>query len=123
MAVSRMISALVLGALIAAVPLKGRAQKLADGNSWVNSPEEQRRAYMVALSDVVAAGNAHDRLKLPGQEDTAMRRAYQGFSGVSMEEAIRTVDAWYRSHPDQLAQPVLAVLWREIGKPRLAARK
>ena len=43
----------------------------------------------------------------------------KAFEGVSREDIVQKVDAWYNAHPDQLARPVFAVLWYEMIAPKL----
>lgn len=121
MARSMWCAAIVLGAWLAATPQGAWAQKLADGHDWQASSVEQRQAYVVGISNVITVGSAWDARKLPGEEGTFMRKALAGLGETTIESAIQRVDAWYASHPQELDQPVLVVIWREIAKPRLAA--
>jgi hypothetical protein len=113
---------LVVAALIAAAPLLAHAQKMADGNDWKNSSDLERRAYLVGVGNMLAAGNGYDAKRLPGQEDSFSRTAMRGARGTTIPEAMERIDVWYRANPDKLNRPVLAVLWSEIVKPGLARK-
>jgi hypothetical protein len=42
-----------------------------------------------------------------------------GLSGMSIEQVIDRVNAYYKAHPDQRNQPVLNAIFQEIVMPRL----
>lgn len=113
---------LVAAALLAASPLVAHAQKMADGNDWQTSSELERRAYLVGVGNMLAAGNGYDTKRLPGQENTFSRTAMRGAQGTTIPQAMQRIDAWYRANPDKLNRPVLAVLWGEVVKPGLARK-
>jgi hypothetical protein len=113
---------LVFAVLIAAAPLLAHAQKMADGNDWKSSSDLERRAYLVGVGNMLAAGNGYDVKRLPGQENTFSRTAMRGAQGTTIPQAMQRIDAWYRANPDKLDKPVLAVLWAEIVKPGLARK-
>jgi hypothetical protein len=111
-------TALLVGALLTAIPLTLHAFRLADGNDWNTSSENERKAYLVGISNMISVGNAYDIKKIPGEDRTFMRQAYLGLGRTTIPEAIQHIDAWYRSNPERLDVPVLSVLWIDIVKPK-----
>jgi hypothetical protein len=117
---SRHLRTLLVGAVLIIMPIALNAFRLADGNDWNSSTESERNAYLVGISNMISVGNAYDIKKLPGENKTFMRQAYQGLSDTTIPEAIQRVDSWYRANPDRLDVPILSVLWIDIVKPKLA---
>jgi hypothetical protein len=117
---SRHLRTLLVGAVLIIMPIALNAFRLADGNDWNSSTESERNAYLVGISNMISVGNAYDIKKLPGEDKTFMRQAYQGLSDTTIPEAIQRVDAWYRANPARLDVPILSVLWIDIVKPKLA---
>jgi len=113
---------LVAAALLAAAPLVAHAQRMADGNDWGRSSDAERRAYLVGVGNMLAAGYGYDTKRLPGQDNTFSRTAMRGAAGTTIPQAMERIDAWYRANPDKLGRPVLAVLWAEVVKPGLARK-
>lgn len=91
------------------------AQALADGRNWQDSSMEQRRAYLVGVSNVISVGARYDSKHLAAGADTFALRAQRGLVGARMEPAIAIVDAWYKAHPNELSTPVLSVVWLAVA--------
>jgi hypothetical protein len=64
----------------------------------------------------------YDARKLPAEQVTFSRRARAGLEGVSVEETMRRVDAWYAANPSKLDYAVIAVMWLDIAKPKLTRK-
>ncbi len=41
------------------------------------------------------------------------------FQGMTRDQIVAEVDAWYKAHPDQLQRPVFSVLWTDVIAPKL----
>jgi len=95
------------------------AQQLINGNDWTRASAEQRYAYVAGISDVISAGVSYEQRHVPQTQMTFMRQAQTGLGSTTIEQAVQTVDAWYRANPGQMSKPVLSVMWREIAKSRL----
>lgn len=117
------VRALVIGAILLAMPFAASAQqRLADGNDWVRSSADEKRAYLIGIGNAVTVGFNYDARKLPAEQVTFSRRARAGLEGVSVEETMRRVDAWYQANPAKLDYAVIAVMWLDIAKPRLTKK-
>ena len=117
------VRALVIGAILLAMPFAAAAQqRLADGNDWVRSSGDEKRAYLIGIGNAIAVGFNYDARKLPAEQVTFSRRARAGLEGVSVEESMRRVDAWYQANPTKLDYAVIAVMWLDIAKPRLTKK-
>lgn len=105
---------LAASALFAAPATAQEAPRLVNGNDWQKSTVEQRRAYLIGVSNVISVGARADVRQ--GREDTFSLNAQKGLEGIHLEAAASAIDAWYTAHPDQLDKPVLSVIWRDIAK-------
>ena len=115
MAPKRLFAVLLAAAAIAPAAHAQQARALADGRDWQRSSPEQRRAYMIGVSNAISVGARYDSKKIPGQE-TFATRAQAGLSHEELSPAIEAIDGWYKAHPEQLDKPVLSVLWKELAK-------
>lgn len=97
--------------------------KLPDGNDWARATNNEHLAYILGLSNTLTIGYLSDEKHLPGNKNTFTHRAVDGLGGTTVEGAVNVIDAWYKTHPNQLNTPIVKVLWDQIGKPRLAKSK
>ena len=110
-----MAGALLAGVIGAQTLAEAQTQALVDGRQWQQSSLDQRRAYLVGVSNVISVGARYDPRHAPAGADTFAVRSQRGLQGARMEPAIAAVDAWYKAHPDKLDTPVLSVVWREVA--------
>jgi hypothetical protein len=115
MAPKRLLAVLLAAAAIAPAAHAQQARALVDGRDWQRSSPEQRRAYLIGVSNAISVGARYDSKKTPGQE-TFATRAQAGLAGAQLSPAIEAIDAWYQAHPEQLDKPVLSVVWKELAK-------
>ena len=113
---SRPLAALLVAAMLAASPASPQtpAQDLVTGKHWQSSTVQERRAYLIGVSNAISVGARVDTRQ--GREGTFSLSAQKGLEGVLLEAGVSAIDAWYKAHPDQLDRPVLSVIWRELAK-------
>jgi hypothetical protein len=117
------VRALLIGAILLTMPLAASAQqRLANGNDWLKSSADEKRAYLIGIGNAITVGFNYDARKLPAEQVTFSRRARAGLEGVSIEDTMRRVDAWYAANPGKLDYAVIAVMWLDIAKPKLTKR-
>ena len=92
---------------------------LPDGTDWRRATEQERLAYITGFSNALSLGYISDEKHIPENKESFTHRVASGLYGTSIEQGVAIIDAWYKSHPDQLATPALQVLWDQAGKPRL----
>lgn len=116
MRASKLAPFLLAGALMAITPsAHAQTKALVDGRDWQRSSIEQRRAYLVGVSNVISVGARFDTKYMPPNAETFALRAQKGLEGIRLEPAVAAVDAWYKGHPDELDKPVLSVIWKEAS--------
>ena len=113
---SRTLAAFLLASTLAALPASSQApaHRLVDGVDWQKSSEQERRAYLIGISNAISVGALYDTRQ--GSVDTFALHAQKGLDGAQLEPGLAAIDAWYKAHPDQLDKPVISVIWRELAK-------
>jgi hypothetical protein len=114
---ARPLSALLIAATLTALPAaspQAPAHDLVTGKHWQSSTPQERRAYLIGVSNVISVGARADTRQ--GREGTFSLNAQKGLEGNHLEGAVAAIDAWYKAHPDELDKPVLSVIWRELAK-------
>src|SRR5262245_64677931 len=91
---------LIASALFAAPVLAQEAPRLATGNDWQKSSLEQRRAYLIGVSNVISVGARYDTRQ--GREDSFALHAQKGLSGAQLDSTMSAIDAWYQANPAEL---------------------
>ena len=89
---------------------------LADGTQWLESSTVEKTAYLLGAGNFMTieyvvqqhSGNP------PTDEQSSVRRFWEGSEAVSLNELISTIDRFYKENPDKLTQPVLMVIWDEF---------
>ncbi|CAN7589044.1 hypothetical protein LJR219_004396 [Phenylobacterium sp. LjRoot219] len=114
MATKRLL-ALLLAAAALAPAAHAQTRALVDGRDWQRSSMEERRAYLIGVSNAISVGARYDSRKAPGQNTFAVR-AQTDLAGAQLAPAVTAIDDWYKTHPEQLDKPVLSVIWRELAK-------
>lgn len=105
---------LVASVLLAAPAVAQEAHRLATGDDWEKSSIQERRAYLIGISNAISVGARVDTRQ--GREDTFSLHAQKGLEGTHLDAAVSAIDAWYTAHPDQLDKPVMSIIWRELAK-------
>jgi hypothetical protein len=112
-------SAILTAGLI--MPTVSLAQRIiVDGNLWMNSSVEVRKAFLVGAGNMAAMEKAYATKKGTPQPPAAeaTRIALQG---VTLDQLSERITHWYQANPDRRDFPVMAVIWTDIVKPSAAA--
>lgn len=102
------------------------------GKYWVETPETAKEAYLFGIESALEveyyvskkmAAEKSSR-KMPVVTLSPFEKGWmKALDGVTRKEIAAQIDKWYADNPDQLARPVMNVIWYEIIKPRLDASK
>ena len=55
----------------------------------------------------------------PTNKQSTVPDFFAGTADVTLDQAITTIDNWYASHPTELNNPVLVVIWLTLVEPNL----
>jgi hypothetical protein len=97
--------------------------QLLTGNTWQTLSRDNKIAYVWGISNLVELERTNLGSQQP-QPPTDDRKSFipylaYGLSGMSIEQVIDRVDAYYKAHSDQRNQPVLDAIFQAIVMPRL----
>lgn len=104
----------------------GNPVELLTGKVWQESKQENKQAWLFGIDTAVAVESAViERMqemagkKKSVQESPFVSKWMKAFgSDDTRAKIVAQVDEWYKAHPDQLARPVMDVIWYEIVVPR-----
>ena len=94
---------------------------LVDGNIWAKSSHVEKTSYIVGISNFISLEYAYQsKAKTPPTRDqSSVPDFFNKTDNVTLDEAIGTVDQWFKSHPDEMDKPVLDVIWTQLVEPNL----
>ena len=89
---------------------------LTDGTMWNASSHVEKTAYLVGAANFLEveyvvqqqSGNP------PSDEQSAVREWWDGLEDETLNGLIAAIDSFYADNPDQLAVPVLVVIWKSF---------
>lgn len=103
------------------------------GKYWVNSKPENQEAYLYGIESAIEVEKVVNSKQVALAAKEGKKRAYAlspfvkgwmtAFKDVPRKDIRESVDRWYAEHPDELARPVLNVIWFELIAPKLKAGK
>lgn len=111
---SSIVVSVAVAAVLSLAPMASHAQYLATGRDWQRSSLEERRAYLMGISNSISVGARYD-LKA-GASDSFSQRAQRSLANAQLGRTVDFLDAHYRNNPSDLDKPVISVLWREVAK-------
>lgn len=89
------------------------------GVVWQKASPDEKVAFIWGASHVVTIEQAlmaeFKQLKV----ENFSAKVVEGMSGVTMNEIVRKVDAFYAANPDKLQEPVMAVIWDTLIEPNI----
>jgi hypothetical protein len=96
---------------------------LITGEHWTKSTEQNKKAYLVGMTNMLQVEVAYQAGTTPPDAQTVVPRFARGLKGQTLDGAIAKLDAWYAKNPGRLQQPVIETIWYEIVTPGLKQAK
>ena len=90
------------------------------GEHWVKSSDEQKKAYLIGVANVLQIEQAYQASSPPTDAQSLVPRWAKGLKGQTLDSVRERLNRWYAAHPDQLKRPVLETIWFEIVVPGLS---
>jgi len=88
-----------------------------DGDMWMKSSDEVRRAFLLGASSMLAMEIAYAQKKgTPAPAAGTM--AHQALQGMSIDDVSSRITRWYEANPTRLKMPVMGVVWVDMVKPK-----
>ena len=92
---------------------------LVTGKHWTDSSEQQKKAYLIGIANVLQVEIAYQAGNSPSDSQSLVPRFAKGLKGQTLDTVREQLDRWYAAHPDKLQRPVIETIWFEIVVPGL----
>lgn len=116
-------NALALSAM-ALVMLAGAARAdevpLITGEHWTRSSDEQKKAYLIGIANIVQLDLAYAGTTPPSDGQSILPRLAKGLKGQTLDTVREGLNKWYAANPQRLQRPVVETIWFEMVVPGLA---
>ena len=118
---------IVVAACMALGPVSGAARAaeipLVTGEHWTQSNEQQKRAYLIGIANVVQVEAAYGRASPASDSQSVVPRLSKGLDGQTLDSVREALDKWYAANPSRQQRPVIETLWFELVVPGLQKAK
>ncbi len=89
------------------------------GEHWQQSSQEQKRAFLIGVFNVVGLEEAAQG-RSPGA--SAVTVLDRGLKGLTVTDVVQRIDRYYAEDPERRSDPVIRVLYFGLAKPRAEAK-
>jgi hypothetical protein len=111
--------------LVASVAVPAAAQEaarvVADGTMWMQSPPEERKAFLIGAANMMALESSYARRR-GTPPPLAGTKASAALEHMTLDEITDRVTRWYEANPGRRATPVIGVIWMDIVEPGVARK-
>jgi hypothetical protein len=106
-----------------AVPARAqdRPQVVVDGNMWLQSPADVRKAFIVGAGNMMALEATYAK-KNGTTPPLAGTRAAAALEHMTLDQISDRITRWYEANPDRRSTPVIGVLWMDMVQSASAGR-
>jgi hypothetical protein len=87
-----------------------------DGNVWMNSTDQEKKAFLFGASSAVVL-EYHVRYKNSEEPSRFIKGWVEGLKDMSWTDLANRIDAYYKNNPDQMHRHVFDVIWHEVIMP------
>ena len=128
-----LIMSIILVILVAGVPAAVTGETVVDaaegaplkempvlkGDTWQKMSHDEKVAFVWGVGHMLSIERNFVAIR-PGKGAAGLSCTLaEGLAGISMNDIVSDIDTFYRENQDDLAAPVIAVIWDEIAQPRL----
>ncbi len=104
---------LLVAPQVAAQDAPDAREAVVDGEMWLASSPEIRKAFLVGAGNMIALEVAYARRKSLAVSP-ASERTRQAIEHLTLDQLSDRVTRWYQAHPDRQHLPVMAVIWLDV---------
>lgn len=118
--IERLVAACLL-ALLAAPAWAQRAPGIVDGELWLSSTPEVRKAFLIGAGNMMALETAYAK-KRGTPVPTASDMTSKAIGDLTLDQMSNRITKWYEANPGRRNMPVMAVVWVDMVRPGNATR-
>jgi hypothetical protein len=115
----RIVSAAVLVAGLFGVGEALAQPVVVDGNMWLSSTPESRKAFLVGAANMIGMETAYAKKKGIAPPPIG-EMAAKAVEGLTLEQIMDRITQWYEANPQRHDVPVMGVIWIDLIKPTVA---
>jgi hypothetical protein len=106
-------------AISAASAMAQQKPVVIDGNLWLSSSAETRKAFLAGANSMIAVEMAYAGKK--GTQLPAAGTAFHAATGkMSLDEMSSRITRWYENNPNRRNLPVLGAAWIDMVSPTVS---
>jgi hypothetical protein len=113
----------MLASVMALAVLAGGARAddipLVTGEHWTRSTDEQKKAYLVGMANIVQVELAFSGAAPAPDAQSIVPRMARGLKGQTLDTVQQGLNRWYAANPQRLQRPVIETIWFEMVVPGL----
>ena len=109
----------LVASLAAPAAAQDGARVVADGTRWLQSSPEERKAFIIGASNMMALESAYARKK-GTQAPLAGTRAAAALEQMTLDQMTDRITRWYEANPGRRTMPVIGVIWMDMVEPGAA---
>lgn len=114
-------AAICLAAVLVSPVWAQPAPVVIDGNLWLNSPTDIRKAFVIGAGNMLMLETAYAKKK--GTAPSAVTSmATSAMDGLTLDQVTDRITRWYETNPSRRNMPVIGVMWFDIFSPNSAAK-
>lgn len=112
---------LVAGLAVPAAAQDDAPRVVADGTRWLQSSPEERKAFIIGASNMMALESAYAKKK-GTQAPLAGTKAANALEHMTLDQMTDRITRWYEANPSRRTTPVIAVIWMDMVEPDTTRR-
>lgn len=95
--------------------------RMPTGEHWSKATDTERRAYVLGILNMAMV---EYQLSGPNPKHrTTVAKMVKALDGMAVPQIVETIDAYYKSNPDQQQQPIIEVIWFQMVAPKASPAK
>jgi hypothetical protein len=100
----------------------GLDMKVLTGETWRTMSPDAKIAFVWGVGHVVSLERElmHKYPESLNVENFSHKTS-QALAGMPIDNIVRQIDKYYERHPGQLDRPVMAVIWQQMVRPKVAS--
>lgn len=92
-----------------------------DGNLWLSSPAEVRKAFVIGVGNMLMLETAYAKKK-GTTPSVAAEMAASALNGLTLDQVTDRISRWYEMNPGRRDMPVIGVMWVDMISPSDAVK-
>jgi hypothetical protein len=95
--------------------------RMPTGEHWSKATDTERRAYVLGILNMAMV---EYQLSGPNPKHrTTVAKMVKALDGMAVPQIVETIDAYYKSNPDQQQQRIIEVIWFQMVAPKASPAK